>query len=193
MKGTEKPAEQVKPTERKTTATPTTDPKKGQAEETAVVAKEAPKVDQRAIFGGGGQSGSANRASSASGAGTDNQAGSAGRAEGTVDGRALMGSGTGQGNPGPASGYNLDLAGWDFASKPDISDRVSTRNGRIVFSITVDDSGKVVQAIPLEYNVSNEVLAYYRTVVNKVSFRRQAGAASADFSTGKITFIIKVD
>jgi hypothetical protein len=116
-----------------------------------------------------------------------------GKPTGTIDGRAIMGSGSGEGVPGPASGYNLELAGWDFASKPNIRDNVSTRNGRIVFRITVDDRGKIVQAVPLEYNVSNEVLAYYRTVVNQINFKRQGGSATADYSQGKITFIIKVD
>ena len=86
----------------------------------------------------------------------------------------------------------LDMAGWDFASRPTINDRVSTRNGRIVFKITVDDSGRVVQAVPLEYNVSNDVLAYYRQVVNQINFKK-SGSAAPDFSTGRITFVIKVD
>jgi hypothetical protein len=86
----------------------------------------------------------------------------------------------------------LDLAGWDFASRPAINDRVSTRNGKIVFKITVDSSGKVVQAITEEYNVSNAVLAYYRQVVNQLNFKK-SGAPAADFSTGKITFVIKVE
>jgi len=87
----------------------------------------------------------------------------------------------------------LDLAGWDFASRPSIADRVSTRNGRIVFKITVDNSGKVSQAIPLEYNVSNEVLNYYRQVVNQLSFKKAGQNESAEFSTGKITFVIQVN
>ena len=86
----------------------------------------------------------------------------------------------------------MDMAGWDFASRPNINDKVSVRNGRIVFKITIDDAGRVVQAVPLEYNVSNDVLAYYRKVVTEINFRKQSGAA-ADFSTGKITFTIKVD
>lgn len=100
---------------------------------------------------------------------------------------------SGKGNAGDGAGYNLDLAGWDFSSRPAISDNVSTRNGQIVFQITVDDNGRIVQAIPLTYNVSNEVLAYYRGVVNKLTFKRQSGNPSAEYSTGKITFIIKVD
>ena len=103
----------------------------------------------------------------------------------------MQGSGSGKGAASGA-GYSLDLVGWEFAARPSINDRVSTRNGRIVFKITVDGSGKVVQSLPLEYNVSNEVLAYYRQVVNQLDFKKSGGAA-ADFSSGKITFVIQVD
>ncbi len=152
---------------------------------------EQPKLDQRAVFGAGGKSGRGSNPNTASGQGNSNASGDQGKPTGTVDGRALQGAGSGKGVAGGA-GYSLDLAGWDFASRPSISDRVSTRNGRIVFKITVDGSGKVVQALPLEYNVSNEVLAYYRQVVNQLDFKKSGGSA-ADFSSGKITFVIKVD
>lgn len=139
---------------------------------------EQPKVDQRAIFGAGGNQGKNSTSSSGGNAGSS-----------TGNGRGVQGSGLGTGG----SGYSLDLAGWDFASRPSISDRVSTRNGRIVFKITVDNSGKVSQAIPLEYNVSNEVLNYYRQVVNQLSFKKAGQNDSAEFSTGKITFVIQVN
>ena len=140
---------------------------------------EQPKVDQRAIFGAGGKSGKASPSSTSAGQGNSDSKGDQGSP-----------SGTGKGAAGGA-GYSLDLAGWDFASRPAINDRVSTRNGKIVFKITVDGSGKVVQAIPLEYNVSNAVLAYYRQVVNQLDFKKSG--AAADFSTGKITFVVKVE
>lgn len=194
VKGAEQPKPAPKePSPAKRETTPVTQPATSEAEKTTTKAEEKPKIDQRAIFGAGGTSGSGNQPAQGSAQGSSNQRGDEGKPQGTVDGRAIMGSGSGEGNPGPASGYNLELAGWDFASRPNISDRVSTRNGRIVFRITVDDNGRIVQAVPLEYNVSNEVLAYYRTVVNQINFKRQAGAATADYSQGKITFIIKVD
>jgi hypothetical protein len=152
---------------------------------------EPQKVDQRALFGAGGKAGTGSNPNSASGQGNSNGSGDQGKPTGTLDGRALQGSGSGKGTAGGA-GYSLDLAGWDFASKPTINDRVSTRNGRIVFNITVDGSGKVVQALPHEYNVSNEVLAYYRQVVNQLDFKKSGGSA-AEFSKGKITFVIKVE
>ncbi|AFL85537.1 outer membrane transport energization protein TonB [Belliella baltica DSM 15883] len=194
IKGAEKTTPIVKEviSEKKAT-TPVTEPAKAEAEKTTQKAVEQPKIDQRALMGAGGTSGTGSQAATGSAQGSSTQKGDEGKPTGTIDGRAMMGSGTGQGVAGPGAGYNLDLAGWDFVSRPNIRDNVSTRNGRIVFKITVDDSGKIVQAIPLEYNVSNEVLAYYRTVVNQVSFKRQSGNPTADYSSGKITFIIKVD
>lgn len=152
---------------------------------------EQPKVDQRAIFGSSGKSVKGTNPSSGLGQGNTSTEGDQGKPTGTVDGRALQGNGSGKGAASGA-GYSLDLEGWEFAARPSINDRVSNRNGRIVFKITVDGSGKVVQSLPLEYNVSNEVLAYYRQVVNQLDFKKSGGGA-ADFSSGKITFVIKVD
>lgn len=194
IKGSEKSSTASKePSPAKKEPTPVTQPSTSEAEKTTTKAEEKPKIDQRAIFGAGGTSGSGAKKASGSAQGTSTQKGDEGKPTGTVDGRALMGSGKGEGTPGPSSGVGLELAGWEFASRPNIRDNVSTRNGKIVFKITVDDNGKIVQAVPLEYNVSNEVLAYYRTVVNQVNFKRQSGNPTADYSNGKITFIIKVD
>lgn len=193
IKGEEKAAvETQKPQPTKTEPTKTvTTPAKSEAETTTQKAPEKPKVDPRAVMGAGGTSGKSTTPASGGAQGTSNAKGDEGKPTGTVDGRAIMGEGSGKGTASGA-GYSLDLAGWDFASRPNINDQVSTRNGRIVFKITIDDAGRVVQAVPLEYNVSNDVLSYYRQVVNQINFKKQSGAA-ADFSTGKITFIIKVD
>ncbi|MGM0946115.1 MAG: energy transducer TonB [Bacteroidota bacterium] len=193
IKGEEKASETTKTPEvkKQEPTKTTTTPAESKAEETVQKAPEKPKVNERALMGAGGTKGTGNQASAGGAEGKSTEKGDAGDPKGTVDGRAIMGQGSGQGvNSG--SGYSLDLAGWDFAARPSINDKVSTRNGRIVFKITVDDSGRVVQAVPLEYNVSNDVLAYYRQVVNQVSFKKQGGDV-ADFSSGKITFIIKVD
>ena len=182
---------QPSPIKGETVATPST--VKEEAKEASNNQKlvEQPKLDQRAVFGAGGKSGKGSNPTTASGQGNTKVSGDQGKPTGTVDGRALQGAGSGKGVAGGA-GYSLDLAGWDFASRPSINDRVSTRNGRIVFKITVDGSGKVVQALPLEYNVSNEVLAYYRQVVNQLDFKK-SGGSTAEFSNGKITFVIKVE
>ena len=156
IKGVEKATtETKKPEPAKTEPAKTvTTPAKSEAEATTQKAPEKPKIDQRAIFGAGGTSGKSTTPASGGAQGSSNAKGDEGKPTGTVDGRAIMGEGSGKGSNSGA-GYSLDLAGWDFASRPTINDRVSTRNGRIVFKITIDDAGKVVQAIPLEYNVSN--------------------------------------
>lgn len=192
VKGAEKAAEAVKESSvPKEETKPVAKPAEKKATETVKKAEEKPQVDPRAIFGAGGTSGKSQQPSSGSNQGSSTQRGDEGDPSGTIDGRSIMQSG--KGNAGEGSGFNLDLAGWDFSSRPDINDNVSTRNGRIIFKITVDDNGRIVQAIPLEYNVSNEVLTYYRGVVNKLTFKRQSGNPSAEYSTGKITFIIRVD
>jgi outer membrane biosynthesis protein TonB len=192
LKGAEKTSEALKETAKPVESKPSpSKPAESEAPKTETKAEEKPQVDQRAIFGARGSSGTGNQPSAGSNQGNTSKPGDEGNPQGTVDGRSILQSG--KGNTGDGGGYNLDLAGWDFASKPNIQDRVSSRNGRIVFRITVDEDGRIVQAIPLEYNVTNEVLSYYRTVVNSMSFKRQSGNPTADFSTGRITFIIKVD
>jgi outer membrane biosynthesis protein TonB len=161
--------------------TATAAPAKEEQKEVNPKVVEQPKVDQRALFGAGGKSGKGTTSSASTGQGTSNTKGDQGNP-----------SGTGNGAAGGA-GYSLDLAGWDFASRPAINDRVSTRNGKIVFEITIDGSGKVVLARTKESNVSNAVLAYYRQVVNQLNFKKSGSSAVADFSTGKITFVVKVE
>jgi hypothetical protein len=170
---------QASPIKGETTATAA--PAKEEPKEVNPKVVEQPKVDQRALFGAGGKSGKGSTSSASTGQGTSNSKGDQGNP-----------SGTGNGAAGGA-GYSLDLAGWDFASRPAINDRVSTRNGKIVFEITIDGYGKVVQARTKESNVSNAVLAYYRQVVNQLNFKKSGSAAAADFSTGKITFVVKVE
>lgn len=155
------------------------------------VEKPQPTVDPRAIFGAGGTKGSGNQPTSGSSQGNSSQAGDEGNPNGSIDGRSILQSG--QGNTGDGAGYDLDLAGWDFASKPNIQDKVSNRNGKIVFNITIDSGGKVVQATPDTYSVTNEVLNYYRKVVNSLFFKPLSGDSIAEYSKGKITFIIRVD
>ncbi len=195
VKGSDKPSstttKETTPVRRE--STPATKPANADAQQTTTKAEETPKINQRALMGAGGSSGTSNQAVTGSSQGSSTTRGDEGRPQGTVDGRAIMGSGSGSGSPGPSSGIGLDLAGWAFSKQPTIRDTVSTRSGRIEFQITVDDNGKIVQAVPREYNVSNEVLAYYRTVLNQINFKRQGGTVPAAFSQGKITFIIKVD
>src|SRR5690606_26123079 len=174
IKGVEKATTETKKPEPAKTepAKAVVTPEKSEAEATTQKAPEKPKIDERAIFGAGGTSGKSTTPASGGAQGNSNTKGDEGKPTGTVDGRAIMGEGSGKGTS-MGGGYSLHMAGWDFASRPNINDKVSVRNGRIVFKITIDDAGHVVQAVPLEYNVSNDVLAYYRKVVTEINFKKQ--------------------
>lgn len=162
------------------------------AQKTIQKASEKSKINNSTVMGEGRVSGiEGTQPTSIGKQGTSNAKGDEYKPTDTIDGRAVIGESFGKEGNSHAT-YSLDLAGWDFASKPIINDMLSTRNGRILFRIIIDDSGKLVQAIPLEYNVSKDVLDYYRQVVNQINFKKQ-GATAVNFSTGKISFIIKVD
>src|SRR5690606_19850681 len=129
IKGAEKTSEAVKEsTVPKEASKPVAKPAEKAAEETVQKAEEKPKVDPRAIFGAGGTAGTSRQPASGSNQGTSTRSGDEGNPAGTIDGRSIMQSG--KGNAGDGAGYNLDLAGWDFSSRPAISDNVSTRNGQ---------------------------------------------------------------
>lgn len=109
--------------------------------------------------------------------------GDKGNPEGTVDARALYGT--------PGGGASLDMAGWAWEEVPKPQD-TSNESGRLVFEITVDDSGEVIGIKTLERGVSAAVEAIYKKEVAGLYFRRNPPNSPAPpRSTGKITFIIK--
>ncbi|MDZ7604127.1 MAG: hypothetical protein U5K79_00740 [Cyclobacteriaceae bacterium] len=114
------------------------------------------------------------------------QTGDAGNPQGTVDGKALMGT-PGGGGGGPT----LEISGWRWNSEPKVADR-STENGRIVFEIKVDDNGDIIGVRTLEKTVSPSVEQLYRKEVEKLSFSPTSdNTAPPPLSTGRITFIIR--
>lgn len=110
LKGSEKSKEAVKePEQPKEEAKPVTKPAKKEEKKVEEKVEEKPTIDQRAIFGAGGNKGKSSQSSAGSNQGNSTQKGDQGNPEGTIDGRSLMQSG--QGNAGNGAGYNLDLAG----------------------------------------------------------------------------------
>lgn len=111
--------------------------------------------------------------------------GDKGSKEGTVDARSLYGT------PGGGGGASLDMAGWAWEEVPKPKD-TSNESGRLVFEITVDESGEVIGIKTLERGVSAAVEAIYRAEVSQLFFQRNPPESPAPLrSTGKITFIIK--
>jgi hypothetical protein len=113
------------------------------------------------------------------------QVGDQGRRDGTLDAKGLYG------NAGTGTGSNLDLAGWNWDSKPDKIDPFD-EEGKIVFEIQVDDEGNLVRVRPVEKTVSPKVVQFYQSQVENLTFSKTRDNASpAPISTGRITIIIR--
>ncbi|MFY0627371.1 MAG: hypothetical protein JXR07_13805 [Reichenbachiella sp.] len=96
------------------------------------------------------------------------------------------------GDPKPASkGASLDLSGWEWDFRPTPNDK-SQESGKIVFQITVDDEGEIINVRTLEKTVSPLVEKSYRDAVMDLTFSPTAdNRSTAPTSTGRITFIIQ--
>lgn len=111
--------------------------------------------------------------------------GDQGDRRGTLEGKALYG------NPGNGTGANLDLAGWNWDSRPDKVDPFD-EEGKIVFEIKVDDEGNLVNVRPVEKTVSPKVVQFYQKQVEELTFSKTRDNASpAPISSGRITIIIR--
>jgi periplasmic protein TonB len=110
--------------------------------------------------------------------------GDKGNPEGSLDAKSLYGK-PGGGGGGPS----LELAGWQWDRKPTPSVPPS-ESGRIVFQIKVDDSGEIVDIKTLERGVSVEAEKACRAEIQKLTFTK-TGTNVPEFSTGKITFVIR--
>ncbi len=117
----------------------------------------------------------------------ENEVGDKGNPKGKVDERAIYG------NPGAGGAASLDMAGWIWDYIPRPNDQ-SEENGRIVFSITIDDVGEILSIRTLEKTVTPEVERIYRVEVEKLTFSTTGdNVRPASSSTGTITFIIKAN
>lgn len=186
VKASEKPTPAVKdPSPAKKETTPVTQPSVSEAEKTTTKAEEKPKIDQRAIFGASGTTGSGSQPAAGSAQGSSTQKGDEGKPTGTIDGRA---------NTGIGSGYNLELGGWEVASTPNLNDHPSDRNGFITFAIIVNDFGKVETSTLVQTNITdNHVINHFRNKLKEFSLKRSTQGQIAEFSRGKITFTIKMN
>ena len=107
-----------------------------------------------------------------------------------VDQRAIYKK-TEPGSGGGSQGASLDLSGWVWDERPNPNDQ-SIENGKIVFRITVDDMGEIINVSTIEKTVSPSVEKIYRDAVMDLTFSRTAeNRSTAPQSMGKITFIIK--
>lgn len=115
----------------------------------------------------------------------DEEVGDQGDPEGEVDERSLYG------NPGGGGGASLDMSGWTWDYIPAPNDQ-SDENGRIVFSITIDDNGEILSIRTLQKTVTPVVERIYKEEVERLTFSTtNDNSRPAASSSGTITFVIK--
>jgi len=179
----EEPKKEVKPVEK-----PVEKPAEKKTETKPEPVKETPKPTPKAVYTPGAEKkdASANKQGEAGSQGDDvNKAGDKGSPEGTVDAKALYGkSGGGEG------GSSLDLAGWQWDSRPAPSIPQNELGGIVKFEIKVDDRGEILSIRTLERSVSPETEQICRKAVEKLTFSK-TGANVPPISTGTITFVIR--
>lgn len=110
--------------------------------------------------------------------------GVAGKEEGSLDGRALMGE------LGSSKGASLQMAGWVWDSKPEPKDN-SSESGKIVYKIKVDQDGYITSIELVSSTVSPVVALYYEQSIRRLTFSKTNAYESAAESSGTITFIIR--
>lgn len=127
------------------------------------------------------------------GNGKPGEVGDKGHPEGDIDSKSQMGKPGGKGGgSGTNSGVQMSgFGGWSkrsFSIPSDNSDEV----GKIVFSVTVDDEGKVIGISVVERTVSPSVANFYKSYIqNNLSKYLDASGTPPDRSTGTITINIK--
>lgn len=116
--------------------------------------------------------------------GTTEQPGNEGIEEGTIDGRALMGQ------QGASAGASLNMSGWTWDAKPNPKDP-SDEAGKIVYKVSIDGSGYIIDVELVSSTVSPVVERYYRQSVEKITFSQTTNTPAPASSSGTITFIIQ--
>lgn len=126
-----------------------------------------------------------------------NKAGDPGKADGTIDGKALLGvkgngggtgGGTGTGN-GPSVGGGL--AGWGFVRQPAVNDR-SQEKGTLVFKIFVNEDG-VIEDAKVSKNLGGikfEVQQLYIKALIGSELENTRGATLNSMTEGSVTWVI---
>lgn len=176
-----------------------TKPTKSEAKSTAPApvtpAKPAPepkKVDESALFkkSSGSGKGSNGTTGTASGTGGNNNGdkpgtvGDQGNPNGKIDAKSLYGK-----PGGSATGLALNVSGWGMGARPQVNDN-SDESGRIVFEITVDDTGDIVNVRVKESTVSQSIVDLYKRAVSRMKLVPKSENVPAT-SKGTITFNIK--
>lgn len=158
-------------------------------------APPARQVDGGSLYKGGGKStaGGNGTVGTVAGKGGNNNGtgggvGDMGDPRGTLDGKSLYGN---PGSGGGSKGATVSISGWKNKAISMPKDN-SSETGKIVFRVTVDDTGDVVGIQVVESSVSPSVVSFYRDYLQKrLSNFLVAEGNPPPRSTGTITIQIR--
>lgn len=178
-----------RPEPKKTTATaPAPTPAPPRVEEPV---KKVETVDPNALYkrssGGGGSNGTVGRESGTGGNnnGDDRSGvGDKGNPGGKIDATGLYGKPGGTG-----SGVNFAVEGWSMSGRPNVNDD-SDETGKIVFELTVNQSGDIMNVRTKQTTVSPSVVDVYKKAVQRLRLVPKS-SVTPPTAKGTITFIIK--
>jgi hypothetical protein len=152
--------------------------------------EEKPKVDANATYNPNKSKSTTETAASKTGEpashGDDkNKTGDKGNPDGKLDANALYGKSGGGGG-----GSSLDLAGWEWDTRPSPKVPDNELGGLVKFQIKVDSNGEIREIKTIERSVSLETERICRQAVQRLTFTK-TGENVPDISTGTITFIVR--
>lgn len=168
------------------------EPKK--EKETPTPTPPKPAVNPATVYnpnkGGNGTAGTSNQATGNNNGDRPGKVGDQGDPNGSLDSRALYGT-PGKGTGGSGGG-SLQMVGWTWEQAPNVRD-VSSESGKIVFEISVDESGEVQRIVTVSSTVGPDVQQVYRDALENTSFVRTQSAAGGNNkgATGRVTFILR--
>ena len=134
--------------------------------------EEIKKVDESALW------------KKSSGSGKGETVGDQGNPKGSIEAGSLYGK-----PGGSKSGLALNVAGWGMGARPQVNDD-SDESGRIVFEITVDDTGDIINVKVKEADVSQSVVDVYKRAVSRMKLVPKSDNVPRT-SKGTISFNIK--
>lgn len=151
--------------------------------------EEKPKVDPNATYNPNKAKtadATSNKAGQPGSQGDDkSKTGDKGNPEGSLDAKALYGK-AGGGGGGPS----LDLAGWQWDTRPAPRVPDNEMGGIVKFEIKVDDNGDIISIRTLERSVSAETEQACKQSIQRLTFSK-TGEKVPDISTGTITFVVR--
>jgi protein TonB len=170
-------------TEIKEVTKPSTEVKK----ETTPVKEEVKKVDDKAVYKPTNKNTESKDGKAGNNGDDPGKVGDKGNPEGTLNPNASYTGNPGGGDGGVAS---LDLAGWNWDTKPVPKWGDDKITGQIVFLIKVDENGEITSITKEKSSVSLAAEKACRAEIEKLTFTK-TGTNVPKISEGRITFTIR--